>query len=390
MSKNQEKLLGLIILVVVVSFFGFKYLESNIDEEAGLRELEEAIASKDMDYLEGRIEVEGADRDLTREEFEEIVYLLDNMSLSNLKQNEEEEEFNIFLIEEGLGIIRPKRYKLGLRTYDLKILENPAGTKVFINGDLAGNFGDDGEFTAKNLIPGHYKIELEYETEYGKIKEQGELVAFTSGYDNEIEYSLRVPERYIEVSSNEESAELIVNGKQTGIKIYKPYELGPLGDEEILISARALIDGNLYESESYRVDSYSSGSYQLDIDYDPGPTDEEIISSITGLINSYEVSFVHSVNSGDEYLVSMYLQNGSPIMKSQKKLIKNLYEDGIKEDLLSYEIKDIDILSQEKILVTVEEEHMIYYSDGSKEEVSNTWTYTAVYENDRYLLREIN
>lgn len=389
MSRKTEIILGSTILLLIILFFAYQILDDFLEIEDGLDRLEAAIMTGDIDYLQDHIYLEDLDRDLSEKELQDIAELLEYVSISSLWEEGRGPESNIYVIKDGREKIIFDKYKLGLRLYDLIIEENPKGTKVLINDKEVGSFEEGEDFTYQGLIPGYHKIELVYQGDFDSISQKEELVAFERGIDNKVYSTLRVDGRYVTVSSNLEEANLVVEGEDTGINIYESYEIGPLGNGEVVVSARAVIDGETYESDEYRIDEYSNSSYDLYIDYEPGLTDEEITREIEELIGGYEAGLVLGVNYGSYSYLDDYIEYGSPFMKSQKKLIYNLYENGTSEELLSYGIEDIDIKSEDEVLVTVSESHMITYKTGKKEEVNNRWTYTIVKPDNQYLIREL-
>ena len=76
-------------------------------------------------------------------------------------------------------------------------------------------------------------------------------------------------------------------------------------------------------------------------------------------------------------------------MDSQLKLIAHLNSKGTKEELLSYDIKDIHHVKDHIYEAIVKEEHRIFYESGEQKDVSNQWTYTLVWNGEQALLTNL-
>ena len=390
MTRKKEILIGSIIVLAIIGFFGIKILDLSFDREGVLGKIDEAIESGNTDYLKSHLEVRGLDRDLTDKEVENIGEALRGISVYSLSDGREDPDANIYIKKKGKEKLIFDKYIIVLKPYDLTIASNIEGTKVFIDGEEVGVFKEDEDFVYRDLLPGKHRVKINYKGEYADIEEEEEILALNREGTNEIYLDLKVSGRYIHVESNLEDAKLFINGEDTGVKIYEEYELGPLDEKKkIKISARARIDGKDYESDIVEITSASGNYHTLNIDYQEPMSKEEVMRDVKALIGAYEVGLIDAVNYGSYTYIDDYIEYASPFMKAQKKLISNLYEKGTEEDLLSYEIEDISILSQQIVSVTVRESHMIYYKSGDKKQVDNKWVYTVVNIDDEFYIRDI-
>lgn len=390
MNRKKEILIGAIIVLAIIGFFGIKILDLSFDREGVLEKIDEAIESGNTDYLKSHLEVRGLDRDLTDKEVENIGEALKDISVYSLSDGKEDPDANIYIKKKGKEKLIFDKYIIVLKPYDLTIASNIEGTKVFIDGEEVGAFKEDEDFVYRDLLPGSHVVKINYQGEYADIEEEEEILALNREGTNEIYLDLQVSGRYIHVESNLEDAKLFINGEDTGVKIYEEYELGPLDEKKkIKISARAKIDGEEYESDIVEITSASGNYHTLNIDYQEPMSKEEVMRDVEALIEAYEIGLIDAVNYGSYSYIDNYIEYASPFMKAQKKLISNLYEKGTEEDLLSYEIEDISILSQQIVSVTVRESHMIYYESGDKKQVDNKWVYTVVNIDDEFYIRDI-
>lgn len=388
MNRKTEILIGSLIIIFIMTFFGLKAFESSFDKDMVLGKIDEAIMNKDIDYLMDHIEVEG--KSLSQDNIKNIIDELGGISVYNLSEYQEDSDENISIKKQGRERLIFDKYKIVLKPYDLIISSNMDGTSVFIDGQEVGKFQNGEEFIYSGLVPGKHKIKLSYKGEYANLESEEEIMAFKRAYDNRIYLSLELYGKYIYVNSNFEDATLFIDGVDTKINIYNEYKLGPIDEnKKMKISARVNIDGEEYESRVISVEDNYNSYFDLFIDYEEPMSEEEITANIEKLIKGYEYDLINSINYYSYSYIDEYIEFGSPFMSSQKKLIDNLNSKGITEDLLSYSIEDITIVSDDIITVNVVENHLIYYMDGMQNEVSNYWKYTVVNIDDRFYIRDI-
>lgn len=101
---------------------------------------------------------------------------------------------------------------------------------------------------------------------------------------------------------------------------------------------------------------------------------------ITFLMNGYINNFADAVNFGNFYYIEDYLAPGSNIYKEQETFIENAYEKDIIEELIDYDILNIQRVDENTYAVTTSETFMIWVDGDSK---------TNSYEN-KYSVKRIN
>ena len=109
---------------------------------------------------------------------------------------------------------------------------------------------------------------------------------------------------------------------------------------------------------------------------------------LDNLIMAYEQNMVYAINENDFGLIEPYILEGSPLYDMQQHLVENLNEKGIEEELLYYEIIDVDEVD-DHFDVEVYEKHKIIYSDETEEVTEHNWTYTVVNVDNDLLLYDI-
>lgn len=101
---------------------------------------------------------------------------------------------------------------------------------------------------------------------------------------------------------------------------------------------------------------------------------------ITYLMNGYLDYFPDAVNYGSFYYIEDYIAKGSKLYNEQEKFVVDAYDKGIYEDILDYEIKNIQQIDDDTYAVTTSETFEIWVDGDSK---------VNTYEN-KYTVKRIN
>lgn len=396
MNRKLEILIGIIILLVLVSFIGFNLFKSNFDSDIIITKISKAMEDNDVEYLKDYIEVEGHGQTLTQAEIMKILNVLKgNVNIYNLKSLYGSRKNSIYLKQEGKERFIFDKYILVLKPYDLTVRSNIDGVEVYIDEEKVGSFGEDlYEFNYSKVFPGTHLVKLVHEGEFGNIETEEEITCFSTT-DNSAYLDLYLDLQYVEIASNRDEATLYINGKDTGISLTNWYKFGPVPHgSQIDIMAKAEIDGEIYESDEYSVNPESDYYYNLNIDY-VEPVEEvvevdlgdgNIDSKIRILMEGYQNGLIYAINNNEFVFVEAFIEDGSPLMKSQKSLVAHLNSKGTSEELMGYVIHDISHVSDNIYEAKVTENHKIFYSNGTSESISNTWIYTVVdYGGSMYL-----
>lgn len=399
MNRKLEVFIGIMILLALVLFIGFNIFKSNFDPDIVITKISKAMEDNDVEYLKEYIEVEGKGQSLSEAEIIKIVDVLKrNVNIYDLKSLYGSRKNNIYLKQEGKEKLIFNKYILVLKPYDLTISTNIGGVAVYVDDEKVGDIEEeDYEFNYSELLPGTHLVKLVYEGEYGNIETEGEITCFSTA-DNSAYLDLYLDAQYVEIRSNRDEARLSVNGKDTEISLAGGYKFGPVPqDSEIYIMAKAEIDGNIYESDEYSVDPYYDYYYNLNIEYvEPveevfvvDQSDYNIDGKIRTLMEGYQNRLIDAINNNEFVFVEAFIEDGSPLMKSQKNLVKHLNSKGTTEELIGYAIHDISKIADNIYEAKVTENHNIFYSNGTSESISNTWIYTVVNYGDNMYLRNL-
>lgn len=136
-----------------------------------------------------------------------------------------------------------------------------------------------------------------------------------------------------------------------------------------------------------------------DIDYYDDIEEEDSLSNIgrndeiENLVRTFLVNFPSAVNEGDFSIISTYLYPDSNLYNQQKIMIPSWYEQGIKEEFISFNGSEITF-SEDKMEGTIISEEVFEITDpstGTRTE-SFTWKYNFKYNSElgTYQLTELS
>lgn len=393
-NSKIQKFIGVLIIVLYVVFVGKNVFPLINDETWGIDKLQTAIEEVDTKYLAKHLEIEGQNISLKADELEDIaMLLLDSGYVYELGYDDYNDmSSNIYVKKDGKEKFFLDKYVLVLSPYNLLLESDTPGAKVFINGKEIGEIDDEYMLEYGPILPGKHTIELKYDGDYIELEEKEDVI-FLDNYESTIYHSIYLDGDYVWIDSDYPEAELLINGEDSGKTIEELDYLGPVPlDGSIVLQAKLDIGEGILESEEVIVDDdYIYLEFVDDIEEPYDFYEEELFleDALYELIDSYEHDMVSAINFNDFYLVDMYIQDGSPLYKSQKSLVESLNEKGFSEELLDYEIIDFDTVADDELDVEVYESHIIIDSDGNQEMVEHIWIYTVIIVDDKLLLYDL-
>lgn len=393
-NSKIQKFIGVLIIVLYVVFVGKNVFPLINDETWGIDKLQTAIEEVDTKYLAKHLEIEGQNISLKADELEDIaMLLLDSGYVYELGYDDYNDmSSNIYVKKDGKEKFFLDKYVLVLSPYNLLLESDTPGAKVFINGKEIGEIDDEYMLEYGPILPGKHTIELKYDGDYIELEEKEDVI-FLDNYESTIYHSIYLDGDYVWIDSDYPEAELLINGEDSGKTIEELDYLGPVPlDGSIVLQAKLDIGEGILESEEVIVDDdYIYLEFVDDIEEPYDFYEEELFleDALYELIDSYEHDMVSAINFNDFYLVDMYIQDDSPLYKSQKNLVESLNEKGFSEELLDYEIIDFDTVADDELDVEVYESHIIIDSDGNQEMVEHIWIYTVIIVDDKLLLYDL-
>ena len=90
-------------------------------------------------------------------------------------------------------------------------------------------------------------------------------------------------------------------------------------------------------------------------------------------MKDYTYNFTVAVNNNKFEAIKKYLYQGEDLYDSQESIVKQFYNDGIREELIDIKIEKINILNEQELSGTVEaiERYNIKQNDEEQEKLFN-------------------
>lgn len=124
------------------------------------------------------------------------------------------------------------------------------------------------------------------------------------------------------------------------------------------------------------IENKTKTSSQININQQSSNKPKTEYDQIEELMNKYEKGLIEAINNNNFSLVELYLTEGSPLYKSQKNLVKNLYTKGIKEEYVTHDLGYVYFISKNIFKVEVVETIKIKNPQKCEEKKDFQWIYT--------------
>ncbi|ADL41981.1 hypothetical protein COB47_0668 [Caldicellulosiruptor obsidiansis OB47] len=200
---------------------------------------------------------------------------------------------NDFLLKlTGKGLIFFTKYKIAAKNYFLKVKCDTKDAKIFLNGKNIASVSDPSqEISIGPLIAGIYKIKAEYKGPYCTLEKIDEEKIYSTDFSNYNQYTaeLYLYPRYVEVNSDFEDAEIILNGKPTGVLVKDASEFGPVSDESEF-SAKIKLPWGEVRTTSVKLGSWSN-SITIPNTLSNDDTNNSTFEKVASVINDFEKSY---------------------------------------------------------------------------------------------------
>jgi len=200
----------------------------------------------------------------------------------------------------GKGMIFFTKYKIAAKNYFLKLSCDTKEAKVFLNGkNICTISSPSTEISVGPLIAGIYKVEAKYDGPYCTLEKSMEKTLFNTGFSNYNQYSaeLYLYPRYVEVESDFEDAEIILNGKPTDVLVKNASEFGPVS-EGSEFSAKIKLPWGGARTTSVKLSSWSN-RVTIPNTLSNDDTNNSTFEKVASIINEFEKSYRTAMTSQD-------------------------------------------------------------------------------------------
>lgn len=140
----------------------------------------------------------------------------------------------------------------------------------------------------------------------------------------------------------------------------------------------------------YNVNSAEVKEHSFDIaEQETNTPKAKVPLEADSLISNYLYGLVNAINSDNLYYVESLLYPDSELYKSQKDLVERLYNDGIREEVVSYTVQSSDPLNDnnDAYKIRVSETIRIYKESGTEDHTYEWWYYSKPYNDEQRLYK---
>lgn len=370
-KKNIFLLLGFLVIFAIL-FGAYKFGASKFLKEKQVNVMIEAFQKKDANAIDEFVKVDDPSLKIKAEDIKAYIrYLKDNPSynkelLSYLQRETVDQKLasdkasfkDGQIIEDGKEWFLYPKYKFSMKSYYMNVSTTAKNAEIYVNDKKEVELSNDK--TSKEIgpyFPGSYVVKAKAKSELTELETEKE-VDLADEKSAKVDVNLSLEGNYVTISSDENDANVVVNGKKRGKLSRGSYKLGPVPtDETVEVHLEKNAEFGLIKSESVKVGDQST--YYLKFP-------KETSSSAVGeFVKNHIYDNVRAISLNDFSLIENNYDKSGKSYKEDRDYIQYLHKKGITEDLLTMEVRNVERQSDTKYKVTTYEEYHIRYGDGS-------------------------
>ncbi|MTH54561.1 hypothetical protein GKZ89_14245 [Bacillus mangrovi] len=222
---------GILLLIVLAG--GYWYGKERNNPVKLAKQFEQAVSSKDSEDVASILKVtEKQAKWMLNEETQGLDFMKEEMD-QLMQQADDADAGNPSYQEQAFSIKASGKEWFLFDTYTIKAepvyirVSANKDIQVAINGEKQGTLKEEEEKTFGPFLPGSHTIQAIYKGAYAELKEEQKLNSFEAKEETlSAEFDMTGNQVYL--SSNNEDAELYLNGKNTGLKISQASPFGPV------------------------------------------------------------------------------------------------------------------------------------------------------------------
>ncbi|MEI5945794.1 hypothetical protein WBS58_10485 [Bacillus albus] len=370
-KKNLFLIIGFAIIIILL-FGAYKFGAYKFSKEKQINVMMEAFQKKDINAIDEFVKANDSSLKIKTEDIKAYMrYLKENPSynkqlLSYLQKETVDQKLtkdkNSFkdgeIVEEGKEWFLYPKYKFSMKSYYMSVSTTAKNAEIYVNDKKETELSSDK--TSKELgpySPGTYVVKATAKTELTELETEKE-VDLADEQGEKVNVDLSLEGKYVSISSDENDANVFVNGKKRGKLSYGNYKLGPVStDETVEVHLEKTTDFGVIKSESVKIGDQST--YYLKF---PKETSS---SAVGDFVRNHIYDNVRAISLNDFSLIENNYDKSGKSYKEDRDYIQYLHKKGITEDLLTMEIRNVERQSDTKYKVTTYEEYHIRYGDGS-------------------------
>ncbi|BCS81775.1 zinc ribbon domain-containing protein [Anaerocellum diazotrophicum] len=274
---------------------------------------------------------------------------------------------NDFLLKPtGKGLIFFTKYKIAAKNYFLKVKCDTKDAKIYLNGKNIASVSDPSqEISIGPLIAGIYKVKAEYKGPYCTLEKIDEEEIYSTDFSNYNQYTaeLYLYPRYVEVNSDFEDAEIVLNGKPTGVLVKDASKFGPVSDGSEF-NAKIKLPWGEVKTTSVKLGSWSN-SITIPNTLSNDDTNNSTFEKVASVINDFEKSYRTAMTSQDP---NKFLHISDELKQTFSNRIQELkdYEQKFtgKVTKTEFNFGTLQLFKDEEGKITLKVTAKIYYKDA--------------------------
>lgn len=407
--KKSKKAIILVILcaAVIALLIGmYQFGAYRFSKEKQVRAFIQAIEQQDVKQFKSFLKVKGDGVIVKEKEIQSYLryikehpsyyqelkaYLSGQMREESI--GEKRERFpDVKVIEDGEKWFLYPTYKLQVQPYYVTVQTNTKDAVLYVNDKKVAKVIDA---ERKNKIgpyfPGVYRVKAVAKMDFVTLENKKEVALIGENKKN-IAVELPLEGYYVTIESNEDEAAVYVNGKQYGHLEKGSYELGPVAtDETVEVYLEKNMDGETVLTDRVKIgeeDHYYLEFPEHKPNPAPTPAPETSVTSaeIEAFLSMHMYNSVRAINSRDFSIVEGEYDLSGKGYKTGRDYIAYLNKKGITEELLVFEVRNIERLNSSQYKVYSYEEYYIHYGDGSTKFKSFNSSHIVTVTNERNIL----
>ncbi len=310
--KRKLLLSTILVFFILIGFWVGGYKAS---KDIVLKNLEISLKENKPGRIFKKIRVD--DKKISKKDLQPLAeYYSDNTNqvddiIRGLKSNEKSRFFTL----KNDKILFFNNYKIQIEPVSIKINTNFDDAKIYVDNGVI-----DATKIKRGLIPGKYIIRGELDTLYGKVVEEQEIFLM----QNE-EYILNLKAININLSSNFDDADVVINDKKVNKKVKDIKNYGPIPiNKGINIYLEREFPWGVLKSEKVNVGGLPNINIDINMVYD------KLLTEIDSCTNIFYSSVFDALNLNDYSLIKNADEDAKnkiyDSVKRESLFLKNNYE----------------------------------------------------------------
>ncbi|MBN6206183.1 hypothetical protein JYK21_06945 [Ralstonia pickettii] len=409
MSKKMKWLLSTVAAFAVILIGTHLFLSSYFAPLKSFQEMDRAILDNDVEAFVSQINFDESalfDKDsyfqyikenewnFVKEQYVELLEQENNHQLSSMIYSNYGGK--LFHVRQEKKLLFYNTYTFQAEPSELLVSTSVADTSVTINqAELKLENTESQE--PVNIYPGIYAVTAEAENLFGTFISETELEITPS---EEREFMIDFEANSYTFSTNEQNAQLFVNGENTGLTFAEINEIGPVPyDAEFELHAELeKADGKVIKTYVMTVDDLGWYGFDFYFNGEEDAPDSEVASSETDgdidsagdIVIDFRDAYEASLNNKDFSRIDSYLGKGGIAYSELEEYVGDLEDTAYHYDFISNEILNVEELAGGEVLVTTNEVFTFTNHLDEQIDYDRTKEYVLVKSGDTYKIKEID